>query len=61
MAVKSSVTVWMFTVEELKHVLELEPPCSAHGKIRVIRSIVSVLEELEKLSNIVCFFLSHKL
>lgn len=58
---KSSGATWIFTAEELKCLLELEPLYSEHGKIKVLGSIVSILEELEKLSNIASFFLSHKL
>lgn len=57
---KSSGTMWMFTVEELKCLLELEPLCLEYSKIHVLGSVVSILEELETLTNIVCFFLSHK-
>lgn len=47
--------MWMFTVEELK--CFLEAPCSEHGKIQVFGSIVSILEELDRLSNYVPSFL----
>jgi len=51
----------MLTVQELKWLLELEPACPEHGKSKVLKNIVTLLEELGKLSIIVCFFLSLKL
>lgn len=42
----SSEVMLIFTVEDLKNLLESRPVCSEHGKIKVLGSIISIFQEL---------------